>query len=154
MFWLLSLKSNGRSKPSHSPTVVEASNHLKSISLAYHRSPTQSLKIQLISAKKNFDDAYLNAEVDFINGKIYKLSEGHIIKKHHLAWKTIKDLSGKKSGSSVRIKGGSAKKHLESWSTHFKNFLGKSAIVTDNASLPSVPVSYTLDINTAPLFHT
>ena len=32
-------KSNGRSKLSHSPTVVEAINHLKSISLAYHRSP-------------------------------------------------------------------------------------------------------------------
>ena len=88
-------KSNSQSKPSPSPTVVEARNHLKSISLAYHRSPSQPLKIQLVNARKNLDDAYLNAEVDVINGKINKLSEEHISKKHHLAWKTIKDLSGK-----------------------------------------------------------
>ena len=49
----------------------------------------------MITAKKNHHDAYLNAEVDFIDGKIKKLSEEHI---HHLAWKTIKDLSGKNSG--------------------------------------------------------
>ena len=95
----------------------------------------------------------MNAEVDFINGKINKLSEEHISKKHHLAWKTMKDLSGKNSGSSVRIKGGSAKKRLESWSTHFQNLLGKIAKVSDNASLPNVPVSDTLDINTSPFLY-
>ena len=99
-------KSRVQSKPSHSAGVIEARNHLKSVSLAYHHSPSQSRRIQLISAKKKLDDAYLNAEVDFINGKISKLSKEHISKKHHLAWKTIKDLSGKNSGSSVKIKGG------------------------------------------------
>ena len=56
--------------------MVEARNHLKSISLAYHRSPSQPLKIQLLSAKKNLDDAYLNAEVYFINGKIKVIGSG------------------------------------------------------------------------------
>ncbi|XP_036369762.1 uncharacterized protein LOC118768073 [Octopus sinensis] len=55
-------KSRGQSKPSNSPNVIEARNHLKSILLAYHRSPSQSLKIQLIAARKNLDEAYLNAE--------------------------------------------------------------------------------------------
>ena len=75
------------------------------MSVSYHRLPSQSLKIQLIETKKKLDDTYLNAEVDFINGKIKKLSQEHISKKHHLAWKTIKEISGKNSGSSVRIKG-------------------------------------------------
>ena len=143
-------KSKTKSKPSHSPNVTQARNHLKTISLAYHRSPSTSLKIQLINAKKNLDDAYLNAEADYINGKISQLSKEHIAKKHHLAWKTIKDLSGKNSGSSVRIKGGSAKKRLENWSTHFQNLLGKSAKVPDQDTLPRIPVSDTLDINTSP----
>ena len=112
-------KKRAQSKPSQSLGVIEARNHLKSISLAYHHSPSQLLKIQLINAKKSLDDAYLNAEVDFISGKINKLSNEHISKRHHLAWKTIKDLSGKSSGCSVKIKGGSAYKRLESWSTHF-----------------------------------
>ena len=143
-------KSRVQSKPSHSAGVIEARNHLNSVSLAYHHSPSQSRRIQLISAKKKLDDAYLNAEVDFINGKISKLSKEHISKKHHLAWKTIKDLSGKNSGSSVKIKGGSAKKRLESWSSHFQNLLGKNAKVSDSATLPSVPVSETLNIDTSP----
>ena len=36
-----------------------------------------------------------------------------------------------------------------SFKTHFQNILGKSAKVPDNASLPSVPVSDSLDINTS-----
>ena len=138
-----------KSKPSNFLSVVDARNHLKAVSSKYHRSPTKPLKIQLITAKKNLDDAYLNAEVDFINGKIDKLSKEHISKQHHLAWKTIKDLSGKNSGSSVRIKGGSAKKRLENWSNHFENLLGKSAKVPENCTLPTVPVSETLPIETS-----
>ena len=45
-------KSRGQSKPSNSPTVIEARNHLKSISLAYHHFPFQTLKMQMITASK------------------------------------------------------------------------------------------------------
>ena len=72
-----------KSKPSNFLSVVDARNHLKAVSSKYHRSPTKPLKIQLITAKKNLDDAYLNAEVDFINGKIDKLSK---------VWKAVGDL--------------------------------------------------------------
>jgi len=143
-------EKNSQIKPSNSPSVLEARSHLKTISLSYHRSPSTALKIQLISAKKDLDDAYLNAEVDYINGKIKKLSNEHISKQHHLAWKTVKDLSGKNSGLSVRIKGGSSKKRLENWLNHFKNLLGNNAKVPDNCTLPNVPVSDTLPIDMSP----
>ena len=143
-------KSRTQSKPSHSPGVIEARSRLKSVSLKYHRNPSQSLKIQLIEAKKALDDAYLNAEVDYINGKINRLNNEHISKRHHLAWKTIKEISGKNSGSSVRIKGGSSKKRLDSWLSHFQKLLGKNSKVSDSNALPSVPVSDTLDIDTSP----
>ena len=70
-------------------------------------------------AKKNLYDAYLEAEVDFINGKMNTLLLEHISRKHHLAWKTVKELSGKNSNSNVSLKGGSAKKRLENWFNHF-----------------------------------
>ena len=143
-------KSRAQSKPSASPSVADARSKLKSTSLAYDKTPTQASKIQLITAKKALDDAYLDAEVDYISGKINDLSRYHISKRHHLAWKTIKDLSGKNSGSSVRIKGGSAKKRLENWSNHFQNLLGKEASLPENYTLPSVQVSEPLGINTSP----
>ena len=140
----------GHVKPSNSTKVVEARSSLKCISQKYHNSPTQSNKIQLIMAKKNLDDAYLDSEVDFINGNIDTLSRQHISKQHHLAWKTIKELAGKNSNSNVRIKGGSAKKRMENWSNHFKSLLGKKAKLPENNTLPSVQISNTLDIDTSP----
>ena len=120
-------KSRSQLKPSASQRVVDARSRLKSISLACHQTPSRAKKIQLITAKKDLDDAYLDAEADYISGKINDLSRHHISNKHHLAWKTVKDLAGKNSNSSVRIKGGSAKKRLENWSSHFQNLLGSSS---------------------------
>ena len=142
-------KSRTQSKPSHSLGVIKARSRLKFVSLSYHRTPSRSLKTQLIEAKKKLDDAYLNSEVAFINGKINRLTDEHISKKHHLAWKTIKEISGKNSGSSVRIKGGSSKKWLESWLSHFQQLLGKNAKVPDSNTFP-FPVSDTLGTNTSP----
>ena len=48
------------------------------------------------------------------------------------------------NGSSVIIKGGSAKKRLENWAIHFKNLLGKSAKIPKTVLFPNVPVSDTL----------
>ena len=59
---------------------------------------------------KELDDAYLDAEVGYISGRIDDLSRYHISNKHQLAWKTVKHLVGKNNTSSVCIKGGSAKK--------------------------------------------
>ena len=38
-------------------------------------------------AKKQLDDAYLDAEVDYTCGKIIDISIYHISNKHPLAWK-------------------------------------------------------------------
>ena len=98
--------------------------------------------------KKQLHDAYLDAEADYMSGIIDELSRYHVSNKHHHAWKTVKDLAGKNNTSSVRIKGGSAKKRLESWENHFKNLLGKEARLPDDYTLPSVQVSGQLPINT------
>lgn len=143
-------KRRVHAKHSASRNVVEARQALKAISKTYHEPPTQSKKIQLIMAKKNLDDAYLDSEVDFINDKINALSMNYINKQHHLAWKIIKDLAGKNINSSIRIKGGSAEKRLENWSNDFKNLLGNNAKLPENCNLPSVPVSDTLNINISP----
>ena len=88
-------KSRTQSKPSHSLDVIEARSRLKSVSLNYHRTPSQSLRIQLAEAKKKLDDAYFNAEVDFINGKINRLTDEHISKKTISPGKTSRRFAAK-----------------------------------------------------------
>ena len=42
------------------------------------------------------------------------------------------------------------KKHLENWSNHFKNLLGKRATLPQTNTLPRERISNTLDIDTSP----
>jgi exonuclease III len=140
--------SRTQHKPSSSERVVEARAKLSAISSAYNKSPTQARKIQLISAKKALDDAYLDAETDYISGKISELSSHHISNKHHLAWKTVKNIAGKNNTSSIQIKGGTGKKRLDNWLNHFKNLLGKDAKISKDFTFPHVKVAESLDIGT------
>ena len=135
--------------PENSSHVTTAREKLKIISLEYHKSPTSLKKVQLIAAKKNLDDAYLSAEADYINGKISDISHLHINKKHHAAWKTIKEISGKSSKPTIRLKGGSSENRKSNWSQHFINLLGKEPDMPENNTLPNVTVSETLDISTS-----
>ena len=61
-------KRRSESKPSASQCVVEARIKLKSIASAYHKAPSQSRGVELNKAKKKLDEAYLDAEVDYISG--------------------------------------------------------------------------------------
>ena len=105
---ILPKKQKGKKyQPENFMSVVQGREKLKNISLDYHKNPSTKKKISLIMAKKDLDDAYLSAEAYFINGKISDISHLHINRKHHAAWKTIKEISGKCSKPTIRIKGGS-----------------------------------------------
>ena len=86
-------------------SVKLARSKLKTVPFEYNQNPSKNKKKALELAKKNLDKSYLNAEVDFINGKIADISSLHISKKHHAAWKTIGEISGKRSKPTIRIKG-------------------------------------------------
>ena len=111
--------------------------------------PTGLKKISLTLAKRELDEAYLLAEADFINGKISDIASLHITKQHHAAWKTISEISGKRSKPSVRLKGGSQSKRISNWTEHFQNLLGKEPKIPEDISLPRVRISEKLDIPTA-----
>ena len=135
--------------PSLAEVVEKAREKVRHLSSDYHQAPTVLKKVSLILGKRELDDAYLQAETDFINGKISDLSNLHITKQHHAAWKTISEISGKRSKPTIRLKGGSQSKRLSNWTDHFKNLLGKEPKLPDNSSLPRVKISDQLDISTS-----
>ena len=146
---ILPTKTRGkRAKSKDSPSVSSARDDLKKLSLDYHRSPTKAKKKALELAKKKLDESYLKAEADFIDGKIQDISSLHISNRHHAAWKTVGELSGKSSKPTTRIKGGSATKRMSSWHDHFKNLLGTAPKTPENNSLPMNKISDVLDIST------
>ena len=114
-------KSAAKNTPSHTQIVSEARDKLKSASLIYHAKPSILKKVALITAKKNLDNAYIESEADYINGKIAEIEHLHITKQHSAAWKTISEISGKSSKPAIRLKGGSSASRLSNWTEHFKN---------------------------------
>ena len=88
------------------------------------------LKVSLELAKRALDEAYLQAEADFINGKISNIASLHISKQHHAAWNIISEISGKRSKTTVRLKGGSQSKRLANWT--------KGVGPLKNQSLPKI----------------
>ena len=123
---MLPLKPRGKANiVKDCASVNSARESLKEISLDYHRSPTKPKKKALELAKKRLDEAYLKAEADFIDGKINDISSLHINKKHHAAWKTIGELSGKNSKPTTSIKGDQAIKECLVGMIILKIFLGK-----------------------------
>ena len=132
-----------------SQRVIEARNELKLSSSAYHARPTRNRKSRLDKAKKALDDAYLSAEAAYISGKLDDLSKFYSTRKYQLAWKTVKELSGKNSISSVQIKGGSSKKRIDNWTSHFGKLLGEVPKIPNNSFLPRIQISDLLDIDTS-----
>ena len=81
-----------------------------------------------------------------LNGKIRQHSNEHIrVESTILPGKISKNSQAKAPGHLSE----SLKKRLDNWLTHFQNLLGKPAKVPDIDTLPSVPVSDTLNINTS-----
>ena len=74
-------------KPCASQSVVDLRVKLKPMSSAYHEAPSLSRQVNLSMARTKLDDAYLDAEVDYISGKINNLSRYHISNRLHLAGK-------------------------------------------------------------------
>ena len=112
---MLPLKQNNKKKETqNSSAVIRAREKLKVVSLEYHKNPSMHLEQKLNNARKDLDSAYLNAEANFIEGKIDTLEHLHHSNKHHLAWKTVKELSSKNSNAKTTIKGGSAKARQDS----------------------------------------
>ena len=48
-----------------------------------------------------------------------------------LTWKTINEVSRRKSNSKANLKTASQEERLQKWKVHFKNLLGKSSKITD-----------------------
>ena len=61
-------------KAQNSTPVVIAREKLKSVSLEYHKNPSNRLNQKLSRARKDLDTAYLNIEADFIKVKLLLLN--------------------------------------------------------------------------------
>ena len=110
---------------------------------------TRKTTKNLANAQKALDEAYLNAESLYIQGKIDSISNLHTSNQHSLAWKVINELTGRKENPSIQLKGGSPEKRRENWFNHFQSLLGNPPILHDDP-LPLIRIVDELNIPISP----
>ena len=128
--------------------VINARQHLKEIKAKHLSRPTRRTTRLLTDAQKSLDEAYINAQTLYIQGKIESIENLHISNQHSAAWKVINDLSGRKSHPSIQLKGGSPEKRKENWFVHFQSLLGSPPVLND-VPLPLNKIFDELDIPTS-----
>ena len=107
-------------------------------------------KVKLAACKCALDNAYSDAEVAFINGKINELSSLHI-NQHSAARKTVNELSGKGcKPPTPTLKVGCREKRLENWLSHFKN-LGKLATLPEKFLSSKFAIPLIFQLGSSPL---
>ena len=95
--------------PKECPLVKKARENLTNASSLYNAAPTRRRKAQLNSAKEKLDEAYLDAQVSFVNTQLNDMSEHFSRNSHRDAWNLVRELSGKNSKPSIQLQGGSDK---------------------------------------------
>lgn len=137
-------------KPSSDPSVLRAREKLSSASKIYHSKPTRTRKANLEAAKRELDSTYSKIEAASIESKLFSFSEHHTNNDSHSAWKLINELRGKSPKASIQLKGGSSKKRLENWLSHFSNLLGKPPTLPSHLDLPKEQIAENLLIPVSP----
>ena len=131
--------------------VLEARKALLAAQREYSDNHIIPIKRKVRKAQQFLDRAYATAEAEFIQGQTKAIGKLHNEKKHAAAWKTINQLTGRKSKSSITIKGGSSPKRLENWKSHFEKLLGQPPPAPSGGSvLPFTPIVEQLNISTDP----
>ena len=130
--------------------VKEARNAVVAARKEHQENPSSTSLQKIKKAQRQLDEAYANAEAEYIQGKIDQLPPKNIDHQHVTAWDTIKDLTGRKSKPLIRVKGGSASERKKNWLDHFKKLLGATPTISDDQGLPKVHIADTLNISTDP----
>ena len=86
--------------------------------------------------------------MEFIQGKIDRISRQHVSKQHATAWENINNLTGRKRKPSIRIKGSSAAERKNSWLNHFQNLPGGTSTTREEQDLPRIKIADPLNIST------
>ena len=97
--------------------------------------PTQRNIKNFIGAQHSLTNMYEREKEEYVTRKIDEIQNAISFKKSTLAWKTVNEVSGRKTSNKAKLKVTSEKERIQLWHDHFKDLLGKpTQIPTYNES--------------------
>ena len=98
-------------------------------SLCHKRKPTNAYA-QKPKAQRELTNAYLNEQIQYIQGQIKKIRNSVKDRQSWIVWLTVNDVSKRRSIMIVKLKAATQEEQIDWWKEYFTN-LGKSPKVID-----------------------
>ncbi|XP_072016329.1 uncharacterized protein [Amphiura filiformis] len=90
-------------------------------------------------SKRTLDDAYEEANSDYLEKKLNDFEEANLSYKHRMPWDLVNEISGRKKSRNGRLKGDAKEDRIQSWFNHFQELLGEPPVVTDeDEDIPTI----------------
>ena len=120
-----------RKVPWESKQVIEKRELLKQASNMKKSNPTKSNFSKYKKAQKDLVASYELKQRNYVLSQIDKIKNAAENRQSSVAWKTVNEVTGRKSTSKSKLKASSQEERLKLWKEHFQNLLGKPPSVSD-----------------------
>ena len=117
--------------PWETSAVREKRAHVKTASKSYQKNPTNTNDRKLEKAQYQLAGIYLKEQAKYIQNQIDKIRDSVEDRQSRIAWKTINEVSRRKSTAKAKLKTASQQERVKLWKQHFKNLLGSPPKITD-----------------------
>ena len=95
---------------------------MKAASKFNRKDPTNSLKLK--KAQNEFANIYLKEQTEYIQNQIDKMRDSVEDRQSRIAWKTINEVSRRKSSAKAKLEATSQLDRIHPWKQHFENLVG------------------------------
>ena len=103
--------------------------------------PSHENMTKFKEAQAKLNTTYEKEQAELLQNKIDDIEKAASNKKSAVAWKTVNEISGRKSANTAKLKASSEEERLKLWKKHFEDLLGTAPKIKDT---PITPVVSTL----------
>ena len=100
--------------------------------------PSQVNKTKFKEAQSKLTATYEKEQAEYLQTKIDDIEKAACNKKSAVAWKTVNEISGRKSANTAKLKANSEEERLKLWKKHFEDLLGSAPKVKEAPITPVV----------------
>ena len=123
-------KKTKRHVPWDTNEIVKKRDKLRKMLQLKNADPSTINITNFESAKFDLDTTYEKEQTKYLKGKIDEINNASVNHQSLEAWKTINEVSGRKTSNKAKLKASSEQERLKLWKEHFQSLLGSNT--TDN----------------------
>ena len=124
-------KRTKRIAPWESEHILMKRNCLNSALERKNQNPSRENRYHYRAALSDLKQTYQSEQEQYVKEMINEIESAAINKQAALAWKSINEVTGRKSCNRAKLKATDQNERIRKWKMHFENLLGKAPVITE-----------------------